>query len=107
MLKEVVTITNTYLCDDKDSLKMCVGMQFSEVRVSYKDFIIVSLCFAGDKVNYTSNVKFKDFALAMQTIECAAKHLNKKVIVAESSSEIVNRFVFEDNLFFAVMALQE
>jgi TctA family transporter len=107
MLREAVAANNIYLYDDKESLQMCVGMTLNQVSVSFRDYVTVSFRFTDDEVNYITNVKFKDFAIAMQTIEGTAKHLNKRVVAAESSSEIVNKFVFEDNLFFAVPALQE
>lgn len=107
MLKEIVTETNIYLHDDNESLKMCVGMALNRVSVSYKDCIIVSFCFTGCKMNYISNVKFKDFTLAMQVVECVAKRLNKTVSYAEGNEKIVNKFIFEDGDYFEVIASQE
>lgn len=107
MLRKVVTTNNIYLYDDKESLQMCVGMTFSQVSVSFIDYITVGFRFTDDKTNYITNVKFKDFALAMQVIKCTAQHLNKKVVAASSNDKVVNKFVFEDNSFFEILPLQE
>ena len=102
MIKETLTTENIYLSDEREGVKLCVGMKLSEVSIKKMDDYMVKITFTGTKFNYAANLTVKDLDTGTELVECAMKHLNKIVQHASVNAEEVTKFIFEDDSWFSL-----